>query len=97
MTFTSAPLGDGSPLGWLCAQTNALHSNDRTAENLATGNQCRINRSQRDKVPTQGMILAVEIHAVESLLHGTLIERGPEVIGDFLGTIEPDFFAEGNK
>jgi hypothetical protein len=43
------------------------------------------------------MILAVEIHAVESLLHGTLIERGPEVIGDFLGTIEPDFFAKGNE
>lgn len=43
------------------------------------------------------MILAVEIHAVERLLHRILVERGPEVIGNFLGTIEPDFFAKGNK
>jgi len=41
--------------------------------------------------------LAVEIYAVESLLHGTLVERGPEVVGNLLGTIEPDFFAKGDK
>jgi len=75
----------------------AAPGNDRTPEDLATGNQCRINRSQRDEMTAQRVVLAVEIYAVESLLHGTLVERGPEVVGNLLGTIEPDFFAKGNK
>lgn len=75
----------------------AASSNDRTAENLATGNQCRINRSQRDEVPAQWMILAVEIHAVERLLKRVFVERRAKIICDFVGPVELNFFAERNE
>jgi hypothetical protein len=48
-------------------------------------------------VPADGVILAVEIDAVERLLHRVFVERGAEVVGDLLRSVETNLFAERNE
>ena len=70
---------------------------DGSAEHLAGCDQCGCRRAQGDEMPADGVILAVEIDAVERLLHRAFLERGAEVIGNLLRSVETDFFAERNE
>ena len=70
---------------------------DRAPEDLTRGCQGGRGRAERNEMPADGVILAVEIDAVERLLHRILVESGAEVIGDFLRSVETDLFAERNE
>lgn len=52
---------------------------DRAFEDLARMSEARGRSSESHQMATDGVILAVEIDRVESLLSGVLIERRPEV------------------
>ena len=52
---------------------------------------------QGDEMSADGVIFAVEIDAVERLLHRAFLERGAEVIGNLLRSVETDLFAERNE
>src|SRR5947207_15989784 len=69
----------------------------RAAEHFATGNQCRVDRSQRDQVSAKRMVLSVEVNAVKRFLERILVERRTKVIRDFVGPIELNLFAERNE
>ena len=70
---------------------------DRPAEHLPARNESRVDGAERDQMPAQRMILAIEINAVERLLERIFVERGAEVIGDLLRCIELHFFTGGNE
>src|SRR5690606_21952575 len=70
---------------------------DGTPEDFTWGNQGGRGRAQRDEVAADGVILAVEIDAVERLLHRAFVERGAEVVGDHFRSVETNLFAERNE
>jgi len=70
---------------------------DGTPEDFTWGNQGGRGSAQRDEVSADGVILAVEIDAVERLLHRAFVERGAEVVGDHFRSVETNLFAERNE
>lgn len=66
---------------------------NRTTEYLSWRNQRRTHRSECNEMASERMIFAVEVNAVERLLHRVLLEGRAEVFDNLLGPVETDSIA----